>query len=334
MLTPTLQVQDITDRVEALDALRQANVELEKANRAKSEFVATVSHEIRTPLNGVIGLTSLLRGTPLSPQQQEYVAALQTSGETLLRLIDDLLDFSKIEAGQLTLEARPFDPRRLVGEVAGLFATEAGAKGLNLCADVDPAVPAALVGDAGRLRQVLLNLVGNALKFTAQGEVGIRVTLEEESAEGALLRVEVRDTGIGIAPEMQVRLFEPFTQADASTTRRYGGTGLGLAIAKRLVEAMGGQIGVESTPGQGSTFWLTLRLARSGGRHGAGRCPHATRSGGTRRRVLPAAGAGAGGGGQRDQPAGGGGPAPEPGLRGGDGGGRAAGGGSRLAGPL
>jgi CheY-like chemotaxis protein len=182
----------------------------------------------------------------------------------LLRLIDDLLDFSKIEAGQLTLEARPFDPRRLVGEVAGLFATEAGAKGLNLCADVDPAVPAALVGDAGRLRQVLLNLVGNALKFTAQGEVGIRVTLEEESAEGALLRVEVRDTGIGIAPEMQVRLFEPFTQADASTTRRYGGTGLGLAIARRLVEAMGGQIGVESTPGQGSTFWLTLRLARSG----------------------------------------------------------------------
>ena len=277
MLTPTLQVQDITDRVEALDALRQANVELEKANQAKSEFVATVSHEIRTPLNGVIGLTDLLRRTSLTPEQQQYVHAIQASGDALLGLINDILDLSKIEAGQMRLERQPLDLRQLVAEVAAVFMAQARAKGLHLSAQVDPAVPPLLVGDPVRLRQVLLNLVGNAVKFTGQGdlvapatadgphgEVVVVVVLAEESAEGALLRVGVRDTGIGIAPEVQEALFEPFTQADASTTRRYGGTGLGLAIAKRLVDLMGGQIGVESTPGQGSTFWLTLRLARAG----------------------------------------------------------------------
>ncbi len=257
-------VVDITERKTAEEVLRRANAALERASRAKSAFLATMSHEIRTPLNGVIGLTSLLQATPLSPQQSEYVSALHASGEGLLGLISDILDFSKIEAGQLSLEVRTFDPRRLVGEVVGLFTAQARAKGLGLNAQVDPLVPALLAGDAGRLRQVLLNLLGNALKFTAQGEVEIAVSLVEESAEGALVRVAVRDTGIGIAPEAQAAMFEPFTQADASTTRRYGGTGLGLAIARRLVEAMGGQIGVESAPGQGSTFWLTLRLARNG----------------------------------------------------------------------
>jgi PAS domain S-box-containing protein len=245
-----------------ITARKRAEAELERASRAKSEFVATMSHEIRTPLNGVIGLSSLLAGTPLSPQQQEYVAAIQASGAALLGLINDILDLSKIEAGRLTLEVQPIDLRQLVGEVVGLFATEARAKGLELSAAVDPAVPAALEGDVGRLRQVLLNLLGNAIKFTAQGEVVLAVSLVEESSAGVLVRVAVRDTGIGIVPEVQARLFEPFVQADGSTTRRYGGTGLGLAIVKRLVEAMGGQIGVESTPGQGSTFWFTVLLAR------------------------------------------------------------------------
>src|SRR5579883_403320 len=257
-------VVDITERKTAEEVLRRANAALERASRAKSAFLATMSHEIRTPLNGVIGLTSLLQATPLSPQQSEYVSALHASGEGLLGLISDILDFSKIEAGQLSLEVRTFDPRRLVGEVVGLFTAQARAKGLGLNAQVYPLVLALLAGDAGRLRQVLLNLLGNDLKFTAQGEVEIAVSLVEESAEGALVRVAVRDTGIGIAPEAQAAMFEPFTQADASTTRRYGGTGLGLAIARRLVEAMGGQIGMESAPGQGSTFWLTLRLARNG----------------------------------------------------------------------
>jgi PAS domain S-box-containing protein len=253
---------DITERKQTEERIRAANAALEQANQAKSAFLATMSHEIRTPLNGVIGLTSLLLGTPLSPTQQEYVGGIQASGESLLSLIDDVLDFAKIEAGQMTLEVRPLDPRQLVQEVVSLVKTQAQAKGLQLEGQVDPAVPSVLRGDTARLRQVLLNLVGNAVKFTAQGTVALALTLVEESAEGVLLRVAVCDTGIGIAPEVQARLFAPFTQADASTTRRYGGTGLGLAICKRLVELMGGTIGAQSTPGAGSTFWFTLRLAR------------------------------------------------------------------------
>src|SRR5579885_247743 len=250
-------------RLRSEEVLRQANIDLERANRAKSEFLATMSHEIRTPLNGVIGLTDLLRRTSLTPEQQEYVHAIQASGDALLSLINDILDFSKIEAGQLHLEIQPFDLRQLVEDVVAVFRAPAQIKGLQLHAHVDPAVPALLAGDAMRLRQVLTNLISNAVKFTAQGEVRIGVSLLEESAQDALVRVEVRDTGIGIAPEAQATLFEPFTQADTSMTRRYGGTGLGLAIARRLVALMGGTIGVNSMVGQGSTFWAMLRLPKA-----------------------------------------------------------------------
>ncbi|MBV8911371.1 MAG: response regulator, partial [Gammaproteobacteria bacterium] len=257
--------ENITARRQAQDALRQANIDLERSNQAKSAFLATMSHEIRTPMNGVIGMTSLLLGTSLTPHQQEYVAAIHASGDALLTLINDILDWSKIEAGQLTLERQPLDLRRILHEVVGLFAAQAQTKGLHLSAHVDPAVPALLEGDPLRLRQVLTNLVGNAIKFTDTGEVGLAAALVEANEQDVVVWMGVRDTGIGIAPEVQAQLFAPFTQADASTTRRYGGTGLGLAIAKQLVELMGGAIGVDSTPGQGSTFWLTVQLARGEG---------------------------------------------------------------------
>ena len=232
----------------------------EAALRVKSDFLTTISHEIRTPLNGVIGATELLADLPLGREQREHTRTIQTSAQALHALINDILNFSRADAGKVTLEHAEFAPRVLVDEVARVVSTETQRKHLALTIAVDDDVPGLVTGDAEHLRQVLTNLVGNAIKFTHRGEVSVRVKLCERSAETAHLRFEVKDTGIGIAPEAHARIFEPFSQADSSTTRRYGGTGLGLAISKRLVEQMGGTMGVESAVRKGSTFWFTARL--------------------------------------------------------------------------
>jgi signal transduction histidine kinase/ActR/RegA family two-component response regulator len=232
----------------------------EAALRVKSDFLTTISHEIRTPLNGVIGATELLADLPLGREQREHTRTIQTSAQALHALINDILDFSRAEAGKVTFEHAEFAPRVLVDEVARVVSTETQRKHLTLTITVDDDVPGLVTGAAEHLRQVLTNLVGNAIKFTHRGEVSVRIKLCERSAEAAHLRFEVKDTGIGIAPEAHARIFEPFSQADSSTTRRYGGTGLGLAISKRLVEQMGGMMGVESAARKGSTFWFTARL--------------------------------------------------------------------------
>ncbi|MBL8484973.1 MAG: response regulator, partial [Rhodocyclaceae bacterium] len=256
-------VRDITDHKRLVAELEKARVGAELASEAKSNFLANMSHEIRTPMNAILGMAELCMATDLSGKQRNYLSKIRSASTSLLRIVNDILDFSKIEAGKLSLESTPFDLDSVLDSLAALLAPSAESKGIELLFDLEPGLPQNLVGDPLRLGQVLTNLVSNAIKFSLGGNVVVSVRALAAPDAGAELEFAVSDEGIGISAEQQARLFQSFSQADTSTTRRYGGTGLGLAICKRLVELMGGRIGVDSEPGRGSTFRFTVPFARS-----------------------------------------------------------------------